>query len=60
MIAWDASIELSVTPLTVSWWFSEIVWHCVVCGNNGVIHGWEDTLWNRQPGREHDPPIPGH
>lgn len=39
---------------------SKIVWHCSVCGDNGVIDGWQDTLWNRQPGREHDLPITGH
>jgi hypothetical protein len=27
-----------------------IVWHCSVCGDNGLIHGWEDTFWNRQGG----------
>ena len=27
-----------------------IVWHCPVCGDNGLIHGWEDTLWNRHGG----------
>ena len=24
-----------------------IEWLCMVCGDNGMIHGWEDTLWNR-------------
>jgi len=24
-----------------------IEWYCNVCGDNGMIHGWEDTLWNR-------------
>jgi hypothetical protein len=27
-----------------------IVWHCSVCGDKGLIHGWEDTFWNRQGG----------
>ncbi|MGH9199828.1 MAG: hypothetical protein ACRD2A_01175 [Vicinamibacterales bacterium] len=26
-----------------------IVWHCPLCGDNGLIHGWEDTRWDRQP-----------
>lgn len=25
-----------------------IVWHCTLCGDNGLIHGWEDTPWDRQ------------
>lgn len=24
----------------------EIIWHCVACGDNGVIRGWEGTLWD--------------
>jgi hypothetical protein len=28
---------------------SEIVWQCPDCGMNGVIRGWEGTLWDRQP-----------
>lgn len=39
---------------------SHIVWHCFMCGDNGVIHGWEGTLWNRQPGRAQDPPTKNH
>lgn len=27
-----------------------IVWQCPVCGDHGLIHGWEDTLWNRHGG----------
>jgi hypothetical protein len=27
-----------------------IVWQCPLCGDNGLIHGWEDTLWNRRGG----------
>jgi hypothetical protein len=23
-----------------------IVWYCPVCGDYGVIHGWEGTLWD--------------
>jgi hypothetical protein len=26
-----------------------LVWHCPLCGDNGWIHGWEDTRWDRQP-----------
>ena len=22
-----------------------IAWRCPICGDSGVIHGWEDTLW---------------
>jgi len=25
-----------------------IIWQCPICGDNGLIHGWEDTLWNRE------------
>jgi hypothetical protein len=25
-----------------------IVWHCPLCGDNGWIHGWDDTPWDRQ------------
>jgi hypothetical protein len=25
-----------------------IVWQCPLCGDNGLIHGWEDTPWDRQ------------
>ena len=27
-----------------------IVWQCPICGDNGLIHGWEDTMWNRHGG----------
>ena len=27
---------------------SEIEWQCSLCGENGVIRGWEDTLWDRR------------
>ena len=27
-----------------------IVWQCLICGDNGLIHGWEETLWNRGGG----------
>lgn len=33
-----------------------IVWQCPLCGDNGLIHGWEDTLWNRHGGA-HPPPT---
>ena len=29
---------------------SDILWHCPVCGEQGMIRGWEDTRWSR-PGR---------
>jgi hypothetical protein len=32
-----------------------IVWHCSVCGDNGLIHGWEATFWNRQGGARAEP-----
>jgi hypothetical protein len=31
---------------------SEIVWHCPMCGVNGVIRGWEHSLWDRRRGSE--------
>jgi len=31
-----------------------IVWWCALCGDLGVIHGWQDTLWNRG-GTPHPP-----
>jgi hypothetical protein len=27
-----------------------IVWQRPLCGDNGTIDGWEDTLWNRHGG----------
>ena len=27
-----------------------IEWQCPICGDRGMIHGWEDTLWNRHGG----------
>jgi hypothetical protein len=27
----------------------EIVWSCPLCGVNGVIRGWEHSLWDRRP-----------
>jgi hypothetical protein len=27
-----------------------IAWQCPICGDRGLIHGWEDTLWNRRGG----------
>ncbi len=35
-----------------------IVWHCPLCGDNGWIHGWEDTRWDRQPGAGTWPATP--
>jgi hypothetical protein len=41
-----------------------IVWQCPVCGDNGLIHGWEHTLWNRQGGARavssEPPPATSH
>ena len=34
-----------------------IVWHCPLCGDNGMIHGWEDTLWNRHGGAGPPPTV---
>lgn len=31
---------------------ADIVWHCPLCGENGVIRGWEPTLWDRRAPRE--------
>lgn len=25
-----------------------IMWRCPLCGDNGLIYGWEDTAWDRQ------------
>ncbi len=27
-----------------------IIWHCPICGDNGVTRGWEGTPWDRRPG----------
>ena len=27
-----------------------IMWQCPLCSDNGLIHGWEDTMWNRHSG----------
>jgi len=34
-----------------------IDWRCTICGDNGMIHGWEGTLWDRS-GPESPPTIP--
>jgi hypothetical protein len=26
----------------------QIVWRCPLCGDNGLIHGWENTPWDCQ------------
>ncbi len=39
---------------------SDIVWHCPVCRDNGVIRGWEDTLWDRRPRLDEVPSISTH
>ena len=25
----------------------EIIWHCPVCGHNGVIRSWQNTKWDQ-------------
>jgi hypothetical protein len=35
-----------------------IAWHCPLCGDNGLIHGWEDTPWDRQHDTGAVPTIP--
>ena len=35
-----------------------IEWHCALCGDNGLIHGWEDTPWDRQHDMSVVPTIP--
>ena len=27
---------------------AEIIWHCPLCGVNGVIRGWEDSSWDQR------------
>ena len=27
---------------------ARIMWRCPVCGDNGLIHGWEGTRWDRR------------
>ena len=26
---------------------NSITWHCPVCGDEGIISGWEKTMWDR-------------
>ena len=35
-----------------------IEWHCPLCGDNGLIHGWQDTPWDRQQDTRSVPTIP--
>lgn len=40
-----------------------ISWQCPVCGDHGLIHGWESTLWNRHGGgtvSSDTPPTTSH
>jgi hypothetical protein len=37
-----------------------IVWRCPLCGDNGLIHGWEDTPWDRQHDAGAAPTSCGH
>lgn len=23
-----------------------VIWHCPVCGDNGIISGWQNTIWD--------------
>ena len=32
-----------------------IAWSCPLCGDNGFIHGWEDTIWDRGAWRRPQP-----
>ena len=41
---WRGEIMADLRPESL-----EIVWHCPWCGENGVICGWEHTLWDRRP-----------
>lgn len=27
-----------------------IAWECPICGDNGIIHGWKGTMWDRSKG----------
>jgi hypothetical protein len=36
---------------------SHIVWQCPICGDRGLIHGWEETLWNRHGGARTAPDV---
>ncbi|HVG71954.1 MAG TPA: hypothetical protein VM819_13650 [Vicinamibacterales bacterium] len=35
-----------------------VEWHCPLCGDNGLIHGWQDTPWDRQRDMRTVPTIP--
>ena len=26
----------------------EIIWHCPVCGHNGILRNWQATKWNQR------------
>ena len=43
----DAASATSSRQSTAS---GHIVWQCPICGDNGLIDGWEDTMWNRHGG----------
>ena len=30
-----------------------IVWGCPLCGDNGLIHGWQETYWDRRISGNH-------
>ena len=35
-----------------------IAWQCPISGDHGLIHGWEDTLWNRHGSAGAPPRVP--
>ena len=34
-----------------------ISWFCPLCGDNGVIYGWQGTLWDRRDGGSETPRL---
>jgi hypothetical protein len=32
--------------------FSEIIWFCPVCGDNGIIRGWQGSFWDNSDAPE--------
>lgn len=35
----------------------EILWECPSCGDEGLIYGWEQTIWNLGPAYEPSEPV---